>query len=256
MFANERRNIILQMAKKDGAVTTASLVKHFGVSIETIRRDLLSLEENGHITRVHGGAVVASEMKNFLALEERNEENNTLKEELSSIAAEYVCEGDIIGVDSGSTAIFFAKELRKKFRKLTVITHSLDVFNLLSRHEGFSLILCGGYFKSEENSFYGSLVTDTLSSLRTDKVFVCPSAISLKGGICDFEQNLYQVQKKLLSIGNSSFILADSTKFEKTALLKIDDMINEYTYIPDSHLSESLFNLYKESGLSVICKKN
>lgn len=249
MFANERQSIISQILKKDGAVTTQALVIRFNVSIETIRRDLLSMEQQGLLKRVHGGAVAESRMKSFHTLKKRNEENNSLKKELAESAANYVCEGDIIGIDSGSTAIYFAEALSKKFSKLTVITHSLDVFNIL--HGDFNVILCGGYFKNEENSFYGSLVTDALSSLRADKVFIFPSAISLRGGICDFDQDLYQVQKQLLSIGNTAFILADSSKFEKTALLKMDDMKNEYTYITDSKLSDALVKLYKENNITV-----
>lgn len=249
MFANERQSIISQILKKDGAVTTQALVIRFNVSIETIRRDLLSMEQQGLLKRVHGGAVAESRMKSFHTLKKRNEENNSLKKELAESAANYVCEGDIIGIDSGSTAIYFAEALSKKFSKLTVITHSLDVFNILQGD--FNVILCGGYFKNEENSFYGSLVTDALSSLRADKVFIFPSAISLRGGICDFDQDLYQVQKQLLSIGNTAFILADSSKFEKTALLKMDDMKNEYTYITDSKLSDALVKLYKENNITV-----
>lgn len=251
MFANERHGIISKMIKTDGAVTTSELVSFFKVSIETIRRDLLYMEQQGLLKRVHGGAVSAGEMKSFLTLEKRNEENNAFKRELAKAAANLISEGEIIGIDSGSTTVFFAQELAKKFSKLTVITHSLDIFNILHRHKDFSVILCGGYFNAEENSFYGNLVTDALSSLRADKVFVCPSALSLKSGICDFQPDLYEVQRKLLSIGNKVYILADSSKFEKTALLKMDDMKSEFTYVTDSNLPKNLLKLYKENNITI-----
>ena len=254
MFANERQSIISGMLKKDGAVTTNALVTRFKVSIETIRRDLLFMEQQGLLKRVHGGAVAESRMKSFHTLKKRNEENNTLKKELATYASRFVCDGDIIGLDAGSTAILFAEALLGNFRKLTVITHSLDVFNILQND--FDVILCGGYFKREENSFYGNLTLDALSSLRADKVFIFPSAVSLRGGICDFEQDLFQVQKKLLSVGNEVYVLADSSKFEKTALLKVDDMKSEYTYITDSHLSGGLSKLYEENGIKISSGKN
>ena len=252
MFANERLDAITKIIRKDGAVTTASLVKSFNVSIETIRRDLLQLEREGVVKRVHGGAVNALRMKAFHSLEKRNEENEDLKRELSQNAADFIDEKDIIAVDTGSTAIFFAEELLKRFTKLTVITHSLDVFNTLCNQKDFSVILCGGYFKREENCFHGGFVTDTLSRLHADKGFVFPSAISLKNGICDYTDDLLTIQRTLLSVSNKGFILADSSKFEKSALLKLDDMKEEYTYVTDSKLPDSILKLYKENNISVI----
>ncbi len=252
MFANERHNIITKMLQKDGAVTTSALVKYFDVSIETIRRDLLTMEKQGLLQRVHGGAVSESQMKSFHSLDKRNEENEDLKRELSKNAVDLVKENDIIAIDTGSTAIFFAEELLKRFSKLTVITHSMDVFNILGGQKNFSVILCGGYYNLSENCFYGSLVTDTLQRLHADKCFIFPTAVSLKNGICDYTDDLMIVQKSFLSISNKAFILADSSKFEKSAMLKLDDMKEEYTYVTDNKLSESIGKLYEENNIDII----
>ena len=256
MFANERHKIITRMLQKDGAVTTSALVKYFDVSIETIRRDLLTMENQGLLQRVHGGAVPELKMKSFHSLEKLNEENESLKKELSKNAADFINENDIIAVDTGSTAIFFAEELLKRFSKVTVITHSVDVLNILGGQKEFSVILCGGHFKASENCFYGSLVTDALSRLHADKCFVFPTAVSLKNGICDYTDDLMTIQKAILSISNKAFILADSSKFEKSAMLKLDDMKEEYTYVTDSKLSDSILKLYKENNISIVGGNN
>ena len=145
MFAKERQDKIYLMIQKKGAVTTSNLVECFGVSIETIRRDLLSMEQKGQLVRVHGGAVRKNDMNPFLDLQQRNKEYSEQKRELSLKAAEFVCDGDIIGIDAGSTVISFTEVLKEKFSKLTVVTHSLDVFEILRDHENFSVILCGGH---------------------------------------------------------------------------------------------------------------
>ena len=155
MFAKERQDQILSMIKKDGAVMTSKLVEIFGVSIETIRRDFLQLEKQGQLLRVHGGAVKKGSMKPFLELKERNNEYSRQKRSLSLKATEFIKNGDIIAVDTGSTAILFAEVLKERFSNLTVVTHSLDVFNVLSDHSRFSVILCGGYHIKKENSFCG-----------------------------------------------------------------------------------------------------
>ncbi|MBQ7794052.1 MAG: DeoR/GlpR transcriptional regulator [Clostridia bacterium] len=251
MFAKERQNIIFSMIKDNGAVTTARLVESFGVSIETIRRDLLQMEQQGQLLRVHGGAVEKGTMKVCLELKERNKEYGVQKQNLSSKAMEFIQEGDVICIDEGSTAISLSEALRERFTKLTVVTHSLDVFNILCNHREFEVILCGGHFMRTENAFFGPLVLDTLNTLHVKKAFIFPSAVSLEYGICDFHQDLYQVQNAMIKAADEIYILADSSKFERNALLKLDDMKDTYSYITDSDLPEELRSLYKENNIKI-----
>lgn len=251
MFAKERQDIIYEMILKNNAVTVANLVEKFAVSIETVRRDLLEMEKQGLLTRVHGGAVAKTGMSGFAALSQRNNEHGNQKKELSLKACEFINEGDIIAVDAGSTATFFAEALKEKFTKLTVITHSLDVFNILNSYKDFSVILCGGYLMKEENTFYGSLTVNMYSTLYAQKAFIFTSAVSLEHGICDFRQEFYDVQKVMIGCADEIFVLADSSKFEKKALLKLTDMKNEYIYITDNDLPNELKELYKENSIKI-----
>jgi DeoR/GlpR family transcriptional regulator of sugar metabolism len=251
MFAKERQDAIFEMVQKTGAVTTAGLVEFFDVSIETIRRDLLTMEQNERLTRVHGGAVAKNGMKPFKELKERNKEFGEQKHALSLKAAEFISEGDFIGIDSGSTAISFAEVLKQKFSRLTVVTHSMDVFALLSRHKDFTVILCGGHYLPEENAFYGELTLQMLNSLHLQKVFVFPSAVSLKHGLYDYQKDLYQIQKQLMRVSDEVYILADSSKFEKTGLLKLGDVQQEHIYITDDSLPDEIAQLYQENHIRI-----
>lgn len=251
MLAKERRDKIYMLIMKNGAVTTAGLMEKFNVSIETVRRDLLEMEKQGQLTRVHGGAVARGSMKPFLTLERRNEQFGELKYELSKKAMEFISEGDIISIDAGSTANVFAEVLKEHFSQLTVVTHSLDVVEILRDYGGFSIILCGGTLKSSENTFYGALTLETLSKLHVQKSFVFPSAVSLSGGICDYQEEFYPIQRKLIECADEVFILADSSKLEKSALLKISDMNPDYTYITDSGIAREIESLYKENNIKI-----
>lgn len=252
MFAKERQNLICAMLRKNGAVTTAGLVEHFGVSIETIRRDLLVLERSGQLTRVHGGAVTSGDMQPFPTLQQRNQTQYDQKRALSQAAAECIREGDIIAIDSGSTAKVFAEVLLSTFRELTVVTYCLDVFELLC--DRFQVILCSGHYIKEERAFYGSLTQETLAKLHVQKGFLFPSAISLEHGICDHQPQIWPLQKQLLLSGDEIFVLADSSKFEKKALYQIAPMREEYRYISDSALPETLKQLYRENGIHIVTK--
>ena len=187
MFAKERQDKIYEIVKNNGAVTTSALVKLFDVSIETVRRDLLEMERHGLLSRVHGGAVAIGEMKPYLDLNERNKEFTEQKRHLALKASEFISDGDIIGIDSGSTAISFSEVLKEKFSKLTVITNSLDVFNILC--DSFSVILCGGHYLPYEKAFYGSLTLSMLKNLHMQKAFIFPSAVSFEFGICDYQKD-------------------------------------------------------------------
>lgn len=249
MLAKERQNLICELLRKNGAVTTAGLMERFAVSIETIRRDLLVLERSGQLSRVHGGAVASSDMQPYPELPQRNLSYSAQKRALSFAAAEFISDGDIIAVDSGSTAKVFAQVLKESFKELTVVTFSRDVFELLC--DRFTVILCSGHYMKDERTFYGPLTLDTLSKLHVQKAFLCPSAVSLEYGICDYQEPLYLLQKQLLKCGEEILVLADSRKFEKKALYRIDAMRSEYRYVTDGELPEELKKLYAENGIHI-----
>lgn len=254
MLANERHSYVLAQLKKNGAVTTGELVEALKVSLETVRRDLLHLERLGQLNRVHGGAVCPIPMRPYTSLHQRLEENPDKKTQLCLLAAGVIREEDVICIDCGSTAIFLAQAIRDRFSRLTVITHSLDVFEVLRHKEGFRLILCGGIYDENEKAFHGHLTLELLGQLHSQKAFLCPSAVSLKGGIRDYHPQLLSVQKMLLESTDRVFILADSEKFESTALLKLSDTDPSYVYITDPALPSHLLQLYREQGLHFITK--
>lgn len=251
MLSQERQQYIKEEIEKHGAVTTAALTKRFEVSLETIRRDLLALERDGVLKKVHGGAVRPEPMHIFRKLPRRLEENADAKMRLAKTAIKYIDENDVIGIDSGSTAVCLAREIKGKFAALTVVTHSLDVFSELSGECGIRLILCGGEYFADEKAFYGPITESTLDGIYINKMFLCPSAISLKFGVCDWQNEMFAVQKKMAERSEMIYALADSSKFETKALLKIGDA-SSYSYITDDALPNGIRELYAENGLKII----
>ncbi len=251
MLAENRQKWIADRLSAHDSVTTAELVRELSVSAETIRRDLLEMEELNLLRRVHGGAVRASAMKPFDHLEHRSHQNVDKKQALSRAAAALVRDDDFIGIDMGSTAIYFARALKETCSRLTVITHALDVFDILRGYKNFNVILCGGHYMPRENSFYGPLTLDMLDRMHLGKAFIFPSAVSMEAGITDHQQDFYLIQKKMTEISDSIYILADSSKFGKKALLKLCDMRQDYTYVTDSAIDDTEFRLLSENNFVV-----
>lgn len=249
MLADERYNFIVKRIQENGAADTDELVNLLGVSSETVRRDLIKIEKAGLCTRVHGGAIRNNEFVQPSMIFNRIVINENLKIELAKKAAKFVNENDIIGIDCGSTTVAFAQMLKENFEHLTIITYSLSVFEILKSK--FKVVLCGGLFDEGENAFYGNVAVSQMSELHTQKLFLAPSAISVKSGIRDYNEDLILVQKAMYNNSDKVFILADSTKFEKSALYKIDDISSKVTIITDNRLSVDIRGIYSDNNIIV-----
>lgn len=144
MFADERKAKIADMLKRRPSVTTSELTETFGVSLETIRRDLECMESHGQLKRVHGGAIAVGRLQNYTSLSGRRREHLTEKHSLALKACSYIKEGDFIALDAGSTTYELAVLLGERFHGVTVLTHSLELMEILGDKENIRIILAGG----------------------------------------------------------------------------------------------------------------
>ena len=252
MLAIERQKKICEWIEQTGVVGIGELTERFAVSIETIRRDLLELERQKKLTRVHGGAVKAAESKAYQKLAVRKEENLSGKVHLSEAAAQLIREGDSIMVDSGSTAVEFAHMLAQRFERLTVITHSLEVFEILREKESFTVYLCSGSYERDEKAFIGIWTVEMIQQFHARTAFLFPSALSVQYGIMDYHKELFEIQKTLMRQAERVVFLADSTKFEKNALLKVANMKDAYAIVTDEGLEDKIYELYRKENIPVI----
>lgn len=252
MFAHERRMKIADMLKRQPSITTSGLMEMFQVSVETIRRDLEDMEGQGLLKRVHGGAVAVGKLQNYTRLSGRAAEHQTQKHDLAQTACSYIREGDCIALDAGSTALELASLLGRRFKELTVLTYSLDVAGILSGTENIRLILAGGFYIPEEKCFCGHLALDTVRQLHVAKCFIAPSAISLSFGISDHMEEMIAVQRALLEISDQVYILADSSKFETCAPMKICDFDPNFLVVTDRGLSDEMLEVYRKASVNVV----
>ena len=228
MFANERRIQITEMLNRRSSVTVNELTDTFQVSLETIRRDLEYLEKQGALKRVHGGAVTVHKMQNYISLSSRVSEHREEKRKLA--LASLLCE---------------------RFSRLTIVTNSLEVFQILSGKEGFQTILTGGFYMPGEKTFYGHLALDMIKQLHVSKFFLAPSAISLDFGISDHIHEMIAVQRALIAISDQIIVQADSSKFETCAALKVCDLNPRFLYFTDSGLQDEIAEAYRKAGLQI-----
>ncbi|UUV16832.1 DeoR/GlpR family DNA-binding transcription regulator [Fusobacteria bacterium ZRK30] len=252
MLVEERKEKIIQILEKDGNIKVSHLTKLFNVSLQTIRRDLETLEADDIIKKVYGGAILNKDKIQEIAHSTREKQSLMEKEEIAEIAVKLIEEGDSIALNDSTTNLAIAKKLKGKFKKLTIISNSLLIITELSSVEGFNVILPGGILNIKEQAFFGDITKKILDEFIIDKAFISVSGFSLRTGITDYPLEEVQIQKKLLEISQKSIILADSSKLESTSLIKVRDISDVDILVTDSNISSEIKNIYEKAGIGII----
>ncbi|WP_164667729.1 DeoR/GlpR family DNA-binding transcription regulator [Virgibacillus doumboii] len=252
MFARERRDKIINLLKKDKSVKVSHLIDTFDVSFETIRRDLESLEKGGYLKRVHGGAVLDEVDSRELTFTVRKTKNENEKKELAQTATRYVTEGQSIAIDVSTTNTEFAKALKSKFKRLTVLTNSMMIAHELSEMKDYTILFAGGIIRNQELCSIGDFAEEFVSNFHIDTFFMSISGISLMKGLTDYGIGEVQVKKKMLEVAQDCVVLADSSKFDVISLVKVCDYNQINRIVTDGMISENIVEKYQQNGIEII----
>lgn len=218
LFAEERRKRIFELLQADQRVSVKRLSEVLDVSEATLRTDLKLMEDEGLLTRTHGGAVIADEIKPEYSFTEREKRNRDLKVNIARKAAELVHDGDCILIDASSTTLELARLLRQRQIRLTVVTNGISAAMELKENPGITVILLGGVLRMGSVAVEGQLGTDILEKINTSKLFASASGFTLEDGLTDF--NVYEVELKKAMVQSVSTVIAmlDHSKFGKSSL--------------------------------------
>lgn len=254
MLAQERYDKILEILEKENAVKVPALTQLFNVSIETVRRDLEFLEKEGLLKRVYGGAVLERVSNEEASFSKRKVEKLEEKREIAAIAARYVTEGQSIIIDSGTTPLEFSKEIKKRVKRLTVLTNSLLVALELSSMEKYTIILLGGILRNDELNLGGHMTEKLIQEFHIDTAFLSMGGISIDGGLTDYDIAQVQVRRKMIESAEQVIVLADNSKFNVKTLLKVCDFDDVNMIITDSNIKPRILEKYGSSNVQIITK--
>lgn len=226
MISYVRKKEILEKLKSNDLLYVDDIFKIFNgeISASTIRRDLKSLENENYIQLLRGGGIRLSTGSYELSLNSKKNINADAKEEIAKKAANIISEGEVIYIDSGSTALEIIKYL--KDLAVTVVTTNTKVLEEINKYNLSDLkcILLGGLYNHVLESVSGTLTDEMLKTIYFDKSFLGVSGLSeLSGGTTP---DINEASKKKIIIKNSkkSYILADDSKFEKIFMNKFCDL--------------------------------
>jgi len=220
MLPNQRREKILELIREDGHAKVLDLSSIFKVTEVTIRQDLEKLENEGSITREHGGAYLKNMDLNVRNFSLQNQDNLAEKVMIARKALEFIEDGDTIILDSGSTTTELAK-IMTGYRNLTVITNALNIGLILGAEPGINVILTGGEFKAPTLSLTGQKAADFFQNLHVDKLFLATAGVSLKSGLTYPGISDICVKRAMIESANVTYLLADSSKIGKNAFASL-----------------------------------
>lgn len=248
---HERRREIIELVKKQRMVKVTELVQRYGLSIETIRRDLEYLESKGFLRRVYGGAVLPSVFSQEPEFTHREVINSAEKQAIARAAAELIDNGDTVIVDVGTTARETVRCMLDK-QDLTIITNSLLIAQEAMAGNHIRVILLGGELRTGEMSVSGFLAEENLSNFYANKLIMGLAGITLENGITDFHMGEANLRRLMIQQSEHTIAVADSSKFGVKAMNYICP-IDKVDYLVTSNVTpEDTIADYRAQGLHVI----
>lgn len=252
MFARERKEAVLIYLKQHKKANIQELVDEFQVTGATIRTDLRELEKAGMVIRTHGGAVLNQDkIEKESNLVMRHEIYTAEKRKIGKRAVDFVEEGDVILIDSGTTAAEFAAGLTT-FHNLKVVTNDLSIAIELQKSPDIHVILIGGNVRNGFECTVGAFGLDFLKDISVDKVFIVPNALSVTQGVTAPYEETAAMKKAMMKTASKRYLLSDSSKIGKKTFCKVSDLKDFACLITDDGVSQEDVSAIRKQGIDVI----
>ena len=243
MTVMERRQGILELINREGDMRASELAEHFQVTAETIRKDLIYLNNKHLLKKGHGSAHSINEAAEY-SIEQRLQENTAIKRAIAKKALEYISDCSVIFIDAGSTLMELAKIIPQQ-PQLAIISNSFSVVQALQK-SGNTIYFIGGEVNTITQSTSGLWANNELSSIRIDIAFLGTSGFQSHTGPCTKIFSDAQFKKDVVKNSNKIIVLADHTKFSTNAIMQYADWTDVDLLISDSSVTPELRSILRD----------
>jgi DeoR family transcriptional regulator, fructose operon transcriptional repressor len=220
MLPTQRRQAILAQVREQSAVSADDLSRQFGVSVETIRRDLRRLGERGLLERVYGGATRPSGRSSEGSFAARSTRHIDRKRAIAALAASLVEPEETVVIDVGTTALEVARALPAGFRG-RVLTNSVPAAMELSARTDVELLLCGGQVRSGDGACGGAHAEAFFAEFYADRAFLGSGGVHPQAGLTDYYPAEVVVRRTIIDHTALTYVLADSSKLGEIAVHRV-----------------------------------
>lgn len=232
MFPIERHQQIMNILNNKKSVTVEDLSKTLFIGEATIRRDLEKLEKKNLLKRTYGGAVLLEGLDIEIPLSVREIDQKSEKNSIGYLAAQLVHDGDIIIIDSSSTALKMVPHLKGR-ENLTVITNGAKTILELGELSNIKIYSTGGMLRENSLSFIGQLARNSILDFYVDKVFFSCRALSVEKALTDSNEEEAELRRIMIQNSRRSVLVCDHTKFDKISFCKVVDFNKIQTIVTD-----------------------
>jgi DeoR family transcriptional regulator, glycerol-3-phosphate regulon repressor len=233
-----RQPEIVEFARRQGRVTVEELAAHFGVTLQTIRRDLNDLAESGKLERVHGGAILPSGVSN-IGYHDRRHLNEEAKAAIATRCAAAIPDQASLFLNIGTSTEAVARALLHH-RNLLVVTNNMNVANILVANERCEIIVAGGVLRRTDGGLVGHITNRTIEQFKFDFAVIGCSALDDSGDLLDFDISEVGVSQTIIRQARRTYLVADYSKFQRTAPARIASLRDIHTFFTDRPVSEAL----------------
>jgi DeoR/GlpR family transcriptional regulator of sugar metabolism len=251
MLAIDRRKKIMGILTDKKSVMVPELSKMFNITEETVRRDLEKLEKEGILKRTYGGAVLNENINEDIPIKIREGINIDKKRTIGEKVAEYIEDGDSIVLDSSTTALQVAKNIKLK-KNITVITNSVKVILELSDVKGFKIISTGGTLRENAMSFVGHLAESTIKNYNIDKSIISCKGLNRNKGITESNEMEAEIKKSMIEVAGKVFLIADHSKFDRVSFIKMLDYEDIDIIFTDERLNYEWEQFFTSKDIEII----
>lgn len=245
----ERQARILGELRASPAIRISALAGEFGVSTETIRRDLDELSRQGMLSRTYGGAA-ARPFGAEPTLSERYKEYVEERERVGALAARAIKPGQVLMIDAGSTTLHFARRLSAELRDLTVITNSFGIASALSTNPTIAVVVCPGRYDAREGSVFGSDSENFLHRFNANIAIIGCSGLTAAGPN-DVNPQGAAIKRAMLARAEANMLLCDHSKFDLLTLENVCPLDTIKLIVVDKAPTGELARAIKRAGLPV-----
>lgn len=246
----QRIERIGEYLREHGKASLNELCEKFGVSKNTIRRDISVLEKNHKIERVYGGVVYTGPDR-IVPFTERQDVLYEEKRRIARRAAEIVEDNDIIIVDSGTTTQYLIEFLKEK-QNLTIVTNSVMVLHDACRIHDCRVVAIGGDVLNNTFSMVGIEALTILEKLHVNKAFIATTGISYGFAVTNSSLLEAEIKKTMMKVSTQNILLADRTKFNHGTLVAFGEIKDFDMVVTDGFLDEEVGDYCKENGVRIL----
>lgn len=247
---SDRHSRIRQMVQSKGFITIEQLAREFGVTPQTVRRDINALSKAGVIQRYHGGAGLGSSTEN-VAYTERKVLCYQEKCLIARTVAARIPDNASLFINIGTTTEAIAQALTQH-KRLRIITNNLNVATILSANEDFEVIVAGGLVRHRDGGIIGEATVDFIQQFRVDYGIIGISGIDLDGTLLDFDYREVRAARAIIDNSRKIFLAADHTKFGRNAMVRLGNIAEIDTVFTDQAPPPALQEVVTQAEVKLV----